>query len=190
MAVVVKQTSKNYYKMHRVLTPDGKTLDISEHENAELTPGGGVTENGSLAAPISSASDISIRKTSDAVNRENSTTYPDHYDSMDDAPVDDVRPLRRAEDMDGAENDPSVSQTADSSPYAEEPDAAAESDAEQSPERADPVESLPTKAKDYLKRVERALAGRISNALYLTLYKESTLDDAPWYYDRYRLPAP
>ena len=28
------------------------------------------------------------------------------------------------------------------------------------------------------------------DALYLTLYKESTLDDTPWYYDRYKLSAP
>lgn len=112
-------------------------------------------------------SNSSIRQENDGVNRENSAAYPDHYDSMNAAPADDVRPLRRAEDMEGAENDPSVSQTADSSPYAGEPDAAAETDTEQeqSPEQADPVESLPTKAKEYLKRVERALVGKISNAL-------------------------
>ncbi|MGI5873141.1 MAG: hypothetical protein ACOX8R_00560 [Bacillota bacterium] len=57
MAVVVKRTGKNYYKMHRVISPTGKVLDM---ENAEPTYGGGVTENGSLATPISSASDKSI----------------------------------------------------------------------------------------------------------------------------------
>lgn len=56
MAVVVKKTGKNYYKMHRVLTPDGKVLDISEKEMQSLHPAEGVTVSGSLATPISSAS--------------------------------------------------------------------------------------------------------------------------------------
>ncbi len=32
-------------------------------------------------------SNRSIRQEGDTVNRENSPTYPDHYDSMDDAPA-------------------------------------------------------------------------------------------------------
>ena len=60
MAIVVKQTGKNYYKMHRVLTPEGRTLDISEKETQSLHPAGGVTASSSLATPISSASATSV----------------------------------------------------------------------------------------------------------------------------------
>lgn len=61
MAVVVKRTNKNYYKMHRVLSPDGAMFVLSENNNeAAPTSGGGVTASSSLAAPISSASKNSV----------------------------------------------------------------------------------------------------------------------------------
>ena len=50
MAVVVKQTTDNFYKVHRILTPDGSVFEMNTNE-AEPTPGGGVAENGSLARP-------------------------------------------------------------------------------------------------------------------------------------------
>lgn len=61
MAVVVKKTTVNFYKVHRILTADGTNLRLFEQTNeAESTPGGGVTENGSLATPIDSASEFSM----------------------------------------------------------------------------------------------------------------------------------
>ena len=54
MAVVVKQESRNVYKTHRILMPDGSAFEYKE--NAELTPARGVARNGSYASPISSAS--------------------------------------------------------------------------------------------------------------------------------------
>ncbi len=71
MAVVVMRTSENFYKVHRNLSPDGGRLQFSVKENAEPTPGGGVTENGSLATPISSAFDTSIAETGQNVNVKN-----------------------------------------------------------------------------------------------------------------------
>lgn len=67
MAVVVRQTGKKYYKVHRILTPDGKVFEIDK--DTELTNGGGVTENGSLATPISSAS--SENSITDAAEKSN-----------------------------------------------------------------------------------------------------------------------
>lgn len=72
MAVVVKQTTDNRYKIHRVFSPDGSVFDLSETTiEAEPTPGGGVTENGSLATPISSASDDIVPNNRRNVNSEN-----------------------------------------------------------------------------------------------------------------------
>ena len=70
MAVIVKRTGKNYYKMHRVLTPDGKLLNISKKETQSLHPAGGVTVSGSLATPISSAFDSMVAQPNGTVKRE------------------------------------------------------------------------------------------------------------------------
>ena len=56
MAAVVKQTTGNYYKVHRILSPDGAEFILDIKEEAAPTSGGGVTNKGSLATPISSAS--------------------------------------------------------------------------------------------------------------------------------------
>lgn len=65
MAVVVKQTSKNFYKMHRVLAPDGTMFVLENKANAEFTSVGGVTEgakaSGEVAPTINSASKNTLR---------------------------------------------------------------------------------------------------------------------------------
>lgn len=77
MAVVVKQTTDNYYKVHRILTPDGSVFNLSEGTSeAEPTPAGESPETGSLATPIGSASGNSIHQTSQNVNPSN-TPSPD-----------------------------------------------------------------------------------------------------------------
>ena len=74
MAVVVKQSDGNYYKVHRILTPDGSVFNLPEMTNeAESTPAGGVTENGSLATPKDSASTVSIPEQEAVVNPDDST---------------------------------------------------------------------------------------------------------------------
>lgn len=56
MAVVVKQTDGNHYKVHRILTPDGSVFQLSETTNEADRADGGVTENGSLATSNGAAS--------------------------------------------------------------------------------------------------------------------------------------
>lgn len=74
MAVVVKQTTDNFYKVHRILSPDGSVIDMDlTREEAEPTPAGELPHNGSLATPISSASNTSISDPAVGVNQENAS---------------------------------------------------------------------------------------------------------------------
>lgn len=69
MAVVVRQTDSNYYKVHRVLTPNGSVFQITDTViEAEPTPAGESPQNGSLATPISSASTHNIPENAQHVN--------------------------------------------------------------------------------------------------------------------------
>lgn len=71
MAVVVKQTTGNYYKVHRILTPDGSEFILPETTNeAESTPAGESPINGSLATPKDSASEDIIIDGREDVNTE------------------------------------------------------------------------------------------------------------------------
>lgn len=85
MAAVIKKTTGNYYKVHRVLTPEGSTFLLSEStEEAGPTPGGGVADTGPLATPISPASYKSIADGGQNVNRENTVeirepSFEDEY---------------------------------------------------------------------------------------------------------------
>ena len=64
MAVVVMKTKGNRYKVHRILTPEGKAFELPEMANAESTSAGGITEaakaTGAVTPTIDSASGISI----------------------------------------------------------------------------------------------------------------------------------
>lgn len=66
MAVVVKQTKGNRYKVHRILTPEGDTFTLPETANAEMNTVGAFTNNsqslGGSAPAINSASMRSISK--------------------------------------------------------------------------------------------------------------------------------
>ena len=69
MAVVVKRTTDNFYKVHRILSPDGAVFELSETTSeAEPTPAGESPVTGSLATPISSASVNSIHRIGGDVN--------------------------------------------------------------------------------------------------------------------------
>lgn len=71
MAVVVKKTDGNHYKVHRILTPDGSVFVLPETANeAESTPSGESPKTGSLATTKDSASNIIISNSSEIVNNE------------------------------------------------------------------------------------------------------------------------
>ncbi len=88
MAVVVKKTTENFYKVHRILTPEGAVFELSATENeAEPTSAGESPETGSLATPISSASTGSISQTMPSVNGEISSAEGQVVRNSDDATV-------------------------------------------------------------------------------------------------------
>ena len=70
MAVVVKRTSDNFYKMHRILSPDGKMFIISENKRTELTPAGALSHKDTHAAPISSVSNTTVAQSQQGVNNQ------------------------------------------------------------------------------------------------------------------------
>ena len=87
MAVVVKQTTGNYYKVHRILTPDGSMFVLPEMQNeAESTPTGESPKNGSLATPKDSASKNNIPQDGENVNVAEKPTRKDlHQGIVDNA---------------------------------------------------------------------------------------------------------
>ena len=100
MAVVVKQTDGNHYKVHRILTPDGSVFILPEMTNeAESTPAGESPKNGSLATPKDPASNNNIAQGVPGVNRNESVGAADanftgkqaYYDLLTD---DNVKPGR------------------------------------------------------------------------------------------------
>ena len=64
MAVVVRKTNQNYYKVHRILTPNGDIM-VLDNNKAEVS-GGGSPENRTLAQPKLSAEN-SIANVEEAV---------------------------------------------------------------------------------------------------------------------------
>ncbi len=77
MAVVVKQTKGNRYKVHRILTPEGGTFTLPEMANAEVNTVGAFTNDsqslGGSAPAISSASDTSVAEGETGVKGERNT---------------------------------------------------------------------------------------------------------------------
>ena len=89
MAVVVKRTTDNFYKVHRILTPDGSVFALSETTNeAESTPAGESPKTGSLATPKDSASAENIAQPGENVNTQNDTKHPAPDESVGTAPSD------------------------------------------------------------------------------------------------------
>ena len=78
MAVVVKKTKGNRYKVHRILTPEGETFILPEMANAEMNTVGAVTNNsqslGGSTPAINSASKFSIPASGGNVNTEKLST--------------------------------------------------------------------------------------------------------------------
>ena len=68
MAVVVKQTSKNHYKTHRVLMPDGSAFVYNDNKKTEPTPAGGIPSGGKAQATHISSATNSVSQSSGSVN--------------------------------------------------------------------------------------------------------------------------
>ena len=60
MAVVVRETSKNHYDMHRIVMPDGSAFTFSEKTNAETGPTAATSSKEALTQPTASTSKTSI----------------------------------------------------------------------------------------------------------------------------------
>lgn len=74
MAVVVKQTKGNRYKVHRILTPDGGTFSLPEMANAEMNTVGAFTNDshslGGSTPAITSASNVNVTETGENVKEK------------------------------------------------------------------------------------------------------------------------
>ena len=74
MAVVVKRTSGNRYKVHRIMTPEGSAFTMPEMANAEMNTVGAVTNGsqslGGSTPAINSASRNSIRRNDETVKEQ------------------------------------------------------------------------------------------------------------------------
>lgn len=60
MAVVVRETSKNHYDMHRIVMPDGSAFTFAEKTNAETGPTAATSSKDALTQPTASTSKNSI----------------------------------------------------------------------------------------------------------------------------------
>lgn len=60
MAVVVRETSKNHYDMHRIVMPDGSAFTFAEKTNAETGPTAATSSTDALTQPTASTSKNSI----------------------------------------------------------------------------------------------------------------------------------
>ena len=74
MAVIVMKTKGNRYKVHRILSPEGKAFELPEMANAEPTTAGGITAvakaAGEVTPTIDSASKLSISTDAETVKDE------------------------------------------------------------------------------------------------------------------------
>ena len=71
MAVVVKKTTGNHYKVHRILTPDGSVFVLPDTASETgSTPAGEAPVTGSLATPKDPASNGIIVHENDTVKTE------------------------------------------------------------------------------------------------------------------------
>lgn len=88
MAVVVTKTTDNFYKVHRILAPDGTVFKFDGKTNeAEPSLAGESPETGSLATPISSASNQIILDKGNEVNNKSVSAVDIPAQSADSAQI-------------------------------------------------------------------------------------------------------
>ena len=69
MAVVVKKTNHNYYKMHRIVMPDGSQF-VFENEKNRAEPSGATSKTDAHATTTDSVSTNSITNPDEIVKKE------------------------------------------------------------------------------------------------------------------------
>lgn len=74
MAVVIKQTEGNRYKVHRITTQEGSAFVLQKNNEAESTTGEPFTES-KRESPIESASINIVPESYEKSNRKNSFFY-------------------------------------------------------------------------------------------------------------------
>ncbi len=72
MAVVVRETSKNHYDMHRIVMPDGSAFTFAEKTNAETGPTAATSNTDALTQPTVSTSMAEQSGNSDTSTAKNS----------------------------------------------------------------------------------------------------------------------
>ena len=70
MAVTVKQTNKNKYKMHRALTPDGSVLEFTENKISSSYNGRAIENNNNRSLPITTAYNDTLSQNDPVVNTQ------------------------------------------------------------------------------------------------------------------------
>lgn len=96
MAVVVKMTNQNQYKTHRILMPDGSAYELQDVKNAESTPAGALSQGDTHAAPINSASIVSVAGSRRNVKSEYSIEVPtEELNPLEIVPVNEVTDRRK-----------------------------------------------------------------------------------------------
>ena len=76
MAVVVGETSKNHYDMHRIVMPDGSAFTFAEKTNAETGSTAATSSKDALTQPTASTSKVSIPADGENVKRQFSLKAP------------------------------------------------------------------------------------------------------------------
>ena len=76
MAVVVRETSKNHYDMHRIVMPDGSAFTFAEKTNAETGSTAAKSSKDALTQPTASTSKVSIPADGENVKRQFSLKAP------------------------------------------------------------------------------------------------------------------
>lgn len=71
MAVIIRKQDKNYYKVHKIMLPDGATMSFENKENSAERAG--LTENGADLSPADAVSTNNISSPDEIVNPENLT---------------------------------------------------------------------------------------------------------------------
>lgn len=76
MAVVVRETSKNHYDMHRIVMSDGSAFTFAEKTNAETESTAATSSKDALTQPTASTSKVTIPADGENVKQQFSLKAP------------------------------------------------------------------------------------------------------------------
>ena len=76
MAVVVRETSKNHYDMHRIVMSDGSAFTFAEKTNAETGSTAATSSKDALTQPTASTSKVTIPADGENVKQQFSLKAP------------------------------------------------------------------------------------------------------------------